>query len=81
MILLNTENHKNNNKVKKIWLQEEEQLEEEQRKKLAEQQEDADNKGIYGLVTKFNRDNSIEIGKLGSIEFPQDFIFSYFPIK
>jgi len=72
--------------VNKIWLQEEEQLEEKQqeeelRKKPEEQREgkqleeegDAWNKGIYSLVIKFDRDNSIVVGKLGPVEFPKGY--------
>jgi len=52
----------------------EEQLEKEQRKKLEEQQEeDEDNKGIYNLVIKLDKGNSIDIGKLGSIKFPEGY--------
>jgi len=53
-------------------LQKEEQQEEEQRKKPEEHREDK-NKGIYSLVIKLDSDVSIEIGKLGSIEFPQGY--------
>ena len=71
MILLNTRIHKINIKVKKIWQQEEE----EQRRKLeGQQEEDADNKGIYSFVIKLNKGYSIEIGKLGTINFPQGLV-------
>ena len=67
--------------MNKIWLREEEQQEEAQRKKLEEQQEeedDAKSKGIYSLVIKFDRDNSIEVLKSGSIEPPKGY---YYDIK
>jgi len=60
--------------VNKKWLQEEEK---EQRKKLEEQRKeeegDAWNKGIYSLVIKFDRDNSIAVGNLGPVEFPKGY--------
>ncbi len=61
--------------MKNKWLQEEEQLEKEQRKKLEEQLEEEDDdasKGIYSLII-IDRDNSIEVRKLGSIESPKGY--------
>ena len=76
-IILNTEIHKIIIKVNKKWLQEERKKQQEEEQREKKEEGDAKNKGIYSLVIKLDRDGSVEIVTLGSIESPKA-IFTLF---